>query len=87
MDKNIKAQLIDLLEEVGVYIVTTDDDVNVLDYNIDSISFITFVISVENHYGIEIPDEFLMIDVLLSLDGFVNLVQDQIEERNNTKND
>lgn len=65
------------LENIGVIIETTNleiSDVNIIEYNIDSLDFISFLVDLEERLDIIIPEEILRYDILQSLNGFVNLI-------------
>ena len=70
------------LNTVGILIDPTSDDVNLNDYDVDSISFISFIVEVEKEFDIEIPDGYLYVEILQSLNGFVNLVEQLVDMRN-----
>lgn len=77
--EEIKCKIICLLENNGVLLELKDQDIDLREYAIDSIVFISFILDVENEFGIVIPDNFLTVEILKSLEGFINLV---IELRN-----
>ena len=76
---DIRNTVIKCLNNVGIVIECDAEDVNINDYNVDSITFISFIIDIENELGIEIPDGYLYSDILQSLNGFLSLVQQLIE--------
>ena len=45
------------------------------DYAIDSISFINIIVEIEEAFGISIPDEYLDMDMLGTIDDICNVVQ------------
>lgn len=78
--KNTKEYIVKILDETGIFVpYDYKDDIDLREYNIDSISFISFVVNVEEAFGISIPDEALLIDTLSSLNGFINMVDALIE--------
>lgn len=83
---NIRDRIIECLDHVGILIDCDAEDVNINDYDVDSISFISFIVEVENEFGIEIPDGYLYVEVLQSLNGFINLVGQLIDEKENEMN-
>lgn len=78
---NIRNRIIECLDRVGILVEAEEDDVNVNDYGVDSISFISFIVEVEKEFNVEIPDGYLYVDVLQSLNGFVHLVEQLVEQR------
>lgn len=70
---SVRKIVIESLNRIGVGI-ENDDDVNLTEYDIDSISFVSFLIDIENELGICLPDRFINFDILQSLNGFVNML-------------
>lgn len=61
-----------LQEKLGVVIFNDEkEDFSISDYIIDSISFIQFIISIEEAIGHELSDDFLDLEILRSAKGFV----------------
>lgn len=73
-NKEVKSAIIDELNNLGIIIDNLDEDVDLLSLEIDSITFITFVVALEERFGIQFPDEYLAMEVLNSLNGLANLV-------------
>lgn len=76
---SIRDVVIKCLNNVGIVIDSEADDVNINDYSVDSITFISFIVEIENELNIEIPDGYLYADILKSLNGFVGFVEKLIE--------
>ncbi|MBR0236064.1 MAG: acyl carrier protein [Clostridia bacterium] len=70
----VKSTIIKLLENNGIIIESSEEDLDLRNYSIDSILFISFIVDVENEFAITIPDEYLTIDLLQSIDGLTNLI-------------
>ena len=70
----VKTTIIKLLENNGIIIESGEEDLDLRNYSIDSIMFISFIIDVENEFAIAIPDEYLTIELLQSIDGLTNLI-------------
>ena len=79
-----RERVIRCLNTVGILIDPTADDVNLNDYDVDSISFISFIVEIEKEFDIEIPDGYLYIEILQSLNGFINLVEQLVDKRDNS---
>lgn len=77
----IKKIIIETLEDQGIFI-ELEEDVNLLDYNIDSITFMSIIIELESQLNIEFPDELLSYDSLRSLNGFATLIL-ELKKNNN----
>ncbi len=85
---DIRREIINCLENVGILIDPSLEDVNINDYDVDSITFISFIVDIEKVFNIEIPDGLLYKQVLQSLNGFVSLVEELIESNaQNSVND
>lgn len=56
------------------------DDVNINHYDVDSITFISFIVEIEREFQIEIPDGYLYAHILESLNGFINLIDELVEQ-------
>ena len=73
-ENEVKAAIIEELENLGIIIDMTEEDTDLLSMEIDSITFITFIISLEERFDIRFPDEYLTMEVLRSLNGFASLI-------------
>lgn len=70
----IRKAILKLLENNGVVIESDEGDLDLRNYSIDSILFISFIVDLENEFSIAIPDEYLTIELLQSIDGLTNLI-------------
>lgn len=72
--EDIRSKAIDTLEKIGALIPdidpVIDEDINIQDYIFDSLQFITFIVELERMLEIEIPDELLNYENLVSLNAF-----------------
>ena len=71
---NVKSAIIEELENLGVIIDTSEEDMDLLSMEIDSITFITFIVALEEKFEIQFPDEYLTMEVMTSLNGFASLI-------------
>ena len=79
-----KLELIHCLEMVGVFVPYSEaNDVDLTEYQIDSITFVTFMVEVEEHFDIIIPDEYLTYETIKSLNGYANLIAALCESKCN----
>ena len=69
-----KEELLSLLEEQGIFIDDLDSNEVIV---FDSLIFVTFVISIENHFSIEIPDKYMTYEEF-------NTINKIIQSRNTT---
>ena len=73
-EAEVKAVVIEELENLGIIIDDEEDDNNILSVELDSISFISLIVAIEERLKIQFPDDFLTMDVISSINGFSNLV-------------
>lgn len=79
---NIKEEVVKILENNGVVVEMEDDGDAILDIvAIDSITFISFIVDIENTFGIAIPDELLSLMIIQSLNGFVCVLSELLIEK------
>ena len=84
---NVHKEVIAALEESGIFACDgeiRDDDL--FRYDMDSLTFVNFIVSIEERLGICIPDEYIRIDILQSIDGFVLLLEHIVDEESTVKN-
>ena len=77
---DVKDIVIDCLLKVGIIVDSSAEDTNILDYGIDSISYVTFIIELEDSLGIDLPESVFNYEVLRSLNGFSNMLVDIIND-------
>ena len=70
----VKSAIIEELENLGVIIDTVEEDIDLLSMEIDSITFITFIVALEEKFEMQFPDEYLAMEVMNSLNGFSSLI-------------
>jgi len=70
----IRKAILKLLENNGIVIELDEGDLDLRNYSIDSIMFISFIVDLENEFSIAIPDEYLTIELLQSIDGLTNFI-------------
>ena len=87
--ENIKEIILSVFEDMGITIEMSKsddfcsslDDVNLFDYIKDSLMFISFILELEEKLGTDVPDDLLLMDYLMSLSGFSNLLCEKINEK------
>ena len=78
MNKNeIVSNIESLLEEIGIGC----NEGMILSDELDSLKFITLVVELEEHFGIEIPDEYLNILAFDSLENIADIVINLMEDK------
>lgn len=70
----VKSAIIEELENLGIIIDISEEDTDLLSMEIDSITFITFIVALEERFEIQFPDEYLTMEVMNSLNGFSSLI-------------
>lgn len=69
----VSEKVYSILNNMGFYI-NSYEDINLIDYGMDSIGFVSFIIEIENELEIIIPDEALLIENISSLHGFIRYI-------------
>lgn len=73
-------KVLDAIEDMGLFIKREDEeDINLQEYIIDSLQFISFIIELEKAFNIEFPDELLLYDNIQSLNGLSTLIENIVE--------
>ena len=71
---NYKNEVLDVLEDIGIYIEDTGETILLQDYIIDSIQFITLIVKIEEKLDFVFPDEYLLYDSISTLEMFCNII-------------
>ena len=78
--------IVESLEKIGICIdvdfealETEDYDINLQEYVTDSITFITFVLSLKDNLGIELPDDMLFYERISSIKALAQNLKGLIE--------
>ena len=75
---NTTVKMCELLNHLGYHITYEElqkDDIDLGDFIVDSLEFVTLIVEIENTFLIELPDEFLDFDILASLRGMISAVE------------
>ncbi len=75
---NIKDKIIEILEQYGIIIEDDGADVDLQEYGMDSLTYIMFICDVEECFSVQLPDEYLAIDGIVSLNTMVEIIEDLI---------
>ena len=80
-----KEKVLLLLNDLGNGIEECDltKDINLQEFIIDSLQFISFIISLEEKFDIEFPDELLQTDNIKSLNAFCDIIDYCITDQKN----
>lgn len=67
--------VIECLEKNGVIVdFGENEDLDLTSYDIDSVSFISFIVDLEADLNISVPDDFLNYNILQSFNGLINMI-------------
>ena len=58
-------EYIDLIDNIGM----------------DSITFISLVVEIEEHFGIEVPDDLLVLENFKCVDGIVYIIENELSKK------
>ncbi len=67
--------LINILEDMGFFVLDQEQDFDIRDYISDSIQFMDFIVRIEDKLQIELSDNFLDYDLLLSSVALANKIE------------
>ncbi len=71
-----KKMMYEVLTELGIECSLGDDeDLNLQEFIEDSFSFINFIVSIEEKFNVEIPDEYLSYETIQSMNGLLELIE------------
>ena len=73
-ESEIKLIIIEEFENLGIVIDQDQEDTDLSSMEIDSITFVSFIVALEERFEIQFPDEFLTMETMNSLNGFANLI-------------
>lgn len=66
----------EILAELGIECTQAEDeDLNLQEFIEDSFSFINFIVSIEEKFNVEIPDEYLSYETIQSMNGLLELIE------------
>ena len=82
MINEIKNIILDILDKSGIYIDPTEmnEDLDLREYILDSLQYVYFIVELEERLQIELEDEILLYDNLSSINGFVNMIINMIQD-------
>ena len=70
--------IVSILDDMGFVVFETGEDFNISDYIVDSLQFISFIVSIEQKLDITLTDDFLSLEILKSARGLSNKLQEYI---------
>lgn len=83
--ETIKQEIIELVSEL---FKDKGFDIDIIEYvdliddmGMDSITFISIVVEIEAHLGIEVPDDMLLLENFKCVDDIVNIVENELSKK------
>ena len=71
-----REKMYEVLTELGIECnLKEGEDLNLQEFIEDSFSFINFIVSIEEKFNVEIPDEFLSYETIQSMNGLLELIE------------
>lgn len=76
-------RIIECIQKVGIDVSDSEDykSINLNEYVLDSISFVSFIVEVEKEFDCEIPDDLLLMSTLTTVGKFSEMI-DEIKQNN-----
>lgn len=75
----VRKTLISIFEELGI-IIEEEEDFDIQEYIVDSLVYMSFIVNMEQRFGIEIPDDFLLISKMNSFNAYCEILLTLINE-------
>lgn len=76
MNNTYSAEIITCLKNIGIFASSDYELSNLNELIEDSLTFITFIVELEQMFGVEIPDEYLLIERMSTLDSINSMVEE-----------
>ena len=83
--ETIKQEVIELISEL---FKDKGFDIDILEYvdliedmGMDSITFISIVVEIEEHFAVEVPDDILLLENFKSVDDIVSVVENELSKK------
>ncbi len=68
--------IISILEEVGVFLPDDSSHDEITDFFDDSLQFMTFIVKLEEKFGVEFPNEYLLFDNFASMNNIIAMINE-----------
>lgn len=75
---NIQQKLITILNEKGVY-VEAEEIKSDIELNINSLTFISIALAIENDFDIMIPDQYMVLEELNTFPKIMNMIKNALK--------
>jgi len=70
----VRKTLLNIIDEMGIVVDDDNNDFILNEYITDSLSFISFIIEIENQFNIEVPVELLLISKMNSFNAYCDTI-------------
>lgn len=77
-----REKLLECFLNIGVVIDAKEPDIDLKEYILDSIQFISAIVEIERVFSIEFPDELLLYNVFDSLNGLIHIIDTLLNNDN-----
>lgn len=67
--------ILEVLENMGIYIDQDEELIDLQAYIVDSIQFITFIVNLEEKLEFTFPDEYLLYESIASIDLLCEIIE------------
>lgn len=65
----VRNTLLSIFEELGI-IIEEEEDFDIQEYIVDSLVYMSLIVNMEQKFGIDIPDEFLLLSKMNSFNAY-----------------
>lgn len=70
-----RTEIIEILESMGIYVNQEEVSINLQEYIVDSIEFITFIVNLEEKLNFTFPDEYLIYESIATIDLLCEIIE------------
>mgnify|MGYP001047502419 CR=1 FL=1 len=80
--REINSIIIEILRECisGIEISEKQEDSNLIELGLDSISLIHIIVAIEEKFGVEIPDEYLVLNEMDTINKIAHITYDMLDK-------
>ena len=71
----IRLQVAKCFNNLGIILDETEKNFDISDFITDSLTYVSFIVELENLFSIEIPDEYLSNDALKTYVDVINMIE------------
>lgn len=79
--ETIRDKVLQCMNNIGLCVLDDAANFNLDEYIVDSVMYVSFIIELEQMFDIEIPDEYLMISGMRTLDDICMTVEKILEDK------